>query len=472
MSASDSGVIKPRSLQDLMDSVPDLTAYFANDTLSPHGRNQPGLSPVPEVFSNWLDEQRSWRESVVLFDQSHHMPETFLSGADARRLLSRVGVNSLEGFAPLRAKQFLGCNDHGQVIGECVLECLADGSFELISGMPVQDWLQYIAETEGFDVSLVRDHPSSMNPNRRRFRFGTDGPNAEALFRDVIEQDPGEIKFFHMAEVRIAGCNVLVLRHGMAGHKGVEYSGPASEGPKVLAALLDAGKKHGLCRGGSKTYYSTLGETGWIGYPVPAIYTDRALEGFRRWLPADSWQARFQIGGSYRPHDISGFYVTPWDLNLGHLVKFDHDFIGRKALQKMAQDPHRKKVTLVWDDKDIVRIYGSLLGEDLPFKYLDMPMSSYAMAHWDEVLGESGRRVGMSNFVGYTVNERKFLSVAIVNADHAEPGTRVKVIWGEPGGGSRKPHVERHRQTEVRATVAPAPYARAVQQMKNARLVP
>jgi len=35
----------------------------------------------------------------------------------------------------------------------------------------------------------------------------------------------------------------------------------------------------------------------------------------------------------------------------------------------------------------------------------------------------------------------------------------VKLLWGEPGGGSRKPTVERHVQTEIRAIVSPVPYS-------------
>lgn len=460
-----------RSLQDLMDEVPDLVEYFANDTQSPHGRNNPKLSPVPPEFTNWRHEQRGWRESVALFDQSHHMPEMFVSGPDAKALLSRVGVNSLSSFPVLRAKQFVGCNHKGQVIGECVLEHVEEGVYELISGMPLQDWVHYVAESEGFDVTIERDPPTSPDhTDRLRFRFGTDGPNAEALFREVIEEDPGEIRFFHMAKVRIAGCDVYVLRHGMAGYKGVEYSGAAADGPRVLAALLEAGKAYDLRRGGATTYYSTLGETGWIGYPVPAIYSDPEMEGFRRWLSEDSWQARLQIGGSHRPDDISGFYVTPYDLNLGRIVKFDHDFIGRAALEAMADGPHRRKMTLVWDIEEVMRIHRSLYEEGEPFKYMNLPMASYAMNHWDAVYDPSGKQVGMCNFTGYTVNEGKMLSVAILDPEVAEVGTELRIRWGEPNGGSRKAHVERHRQTDAIVTVGPNPYAAAAQEMKNARL--
>jgi syringate O-demethylase len=36
------------------------------------------------------------------------------------------------------------------------------------------------------------------------------------------------------------------------------------------------------------------------------------------------------------------------------------------------------------------------------------------------------------------------------------------LVWGEPDGGSSKPTVERHVQTEIRAIVSPVPYVEAV----------
>jgi hypothetical protein len=40
-----------------------------------------------------------------------------------------------------------------------------------------------------------------------------------------------------------------------------------------------------------------------------------------------------------------------------------------------------------------------------------------------------------------------------------ELGTEVTLVWGEEDGGSSKPVVERHAQTEIRAVVSPAPYS-------------
>jgi vanillate/3-O-methylgallate O-demethylase len=90
------------SLQDLIDATPNLVDHLYNDTPGPHSRIRADLNPVPTEFSNWRDEQRAWRETAILFDQSHHMPELFMKGPDAFRLLNSIGVNSLANLAPGR----------------------------------------------------------------------------------------------------------------------------------------------------------------------------------------------------------------------------------------------------------------------------------------------------------------------------------------------------------------------------------
>ncbi|RYF60657.1 MAG: aminomethyl transferase family protein [Comamonadaceae bacterium] len=463
------------SLQDLIDSTPDLVDYMYNDTPGAHSRTRADLSPVPVEFTNWRDEQRSWRETAVLFDQSHHMPELFVTGPDAKRFLTTIAVNSLENLEPSRAKQVVGCNPRGQVIGDCVLYDLGDEKYELVSGTPLLNWIEFQAETGGWDVTIERDNNTSDNPTGRRvkFRFQLDGPNAGAIFDEVVEGGAPEIKFFRVAEVKIAGVEVLALRHGMAGHKGVELSGAFEDGDAVRAAILEAGAKHGLVQGGTKAYFSTLYESGWLAYPLPAVYTGDDLRAYREWLPANGWEGRFQIAGSFRSTNIEDYYVTPYDLGYGHIVKFDHEFIGRDALEEIAKQPQRTKVTLVWNSEDVVRIFSSLLEDGVPYKYLELPVADYgSLIQRDEVHSLDGTLIGLSTYCGYSGNERKFLSLAMVDVEHATPGEEVVLLWGEADGGSRKPRVEKHQQLLVRATVAPAPYAAAVQKMRRSALGP
>jgi glycine cleavage system aminomethyltransferase T len=163
------------------------------------------------------------------------------------------------------------------------------------------------------------------------------------------------------------------------------------------------------------------------------------------------------IGGSLDSPDVADYYLTPYDVGYGKTIRFDHDFVGRPALEAMArQAPPRTKVTLVWDADDVTAAVGSLYRPGPGAKYIDMPKARYATHHEDAVLAD-GRRVGISLDCGYLANERAMVSLATVDTAYAEPGTEVTVVWGEDPV-SAKPAVEDHRQVEIRAVVAPSPY--------------
>src|SRR6185312_108213 len=161
---------------------------------------------------------------------------------------------------------------------------------------------------------------------------------------------------------------------------------------------------------------------------------------------------------------IEDYYLNPWELGYGHMVKFDHDFIGREALEKIDPATQRKKVTLEWNAEDLAKIFASLFDADgTPYKYFDLPLANYGSSNYDAVLDAAGETIGLSMFTGYSANEKKGLSLATVDADVPE-GTEVTVVWGDPDGGSRKTTVEPHQQLNVRAIVSPVPYPSAVRQ--------
>jgi len=119
-------------------------------------------------------------------------------------------------------------------------------------------------------------------------------------------------------------------------------------------------------------------------------------------------------------------------------------------------------VTLAWDDEDMVRIHASMYDKDaVPYKFFDLPNANYGSSNFDAVIDETGAVVGLSMFTGYSANARTALSLAVVNPD-VPLGARLRVIWGEPDGGSRKTTVEHHQQIEVGVTVTPVPYSKAV----------
>ena len=105
-----------KSLEELLQSVGNPVPMLRNSKVGAY------VYPVvPAEYSNWRDEQRAWRESCVLFDQSHHMVEQLVEGPDALKLLSYLAINSFAKFPVERAKQFVPCNYSGHVIGDGIL---------------------------------------------------------------------------------------------------------------------------------------------------------------------------------------------------------------------------------------------------------------------------------------------------------------------------------------------------------------
>lgn len=442
------------SLEEKLQAVGSAVEMARNSQIGPYV-----YPAVPAEFSNWRDEQVAWRETSALFDQSHHMLDLEIEGPGTIDLLSHVGVNSFESFAPNKAKQLVACNEDGYVIGDGILFFLDEDKVRLVGRPSAHNWVQFHAETGGYDVTLSRDERTAVNPTGRRqlYRFQVQGPTALDVLAKANGGSLPEIKFFNLGELTIAGHAVRALHHGMSGVPGLELFGPWEDREDVRAAIVEAGRDFGLRQVGSRVYATNTLESGWIPCPLPAVFTGDGLKAYREWLPAEGYEGTGSLGGSFYSDDIADYYLTPHDLGYWPFVKFDHDFVGREALQAMGEEPPRRKVTLAWNGEDVANAIGTLLEPGEPAKYIDIPLSNYATWPNDKVLRD-GTLVGVSTFSGYSYNERSFLSLAVVDAD-VELGAEVTLVWGEEDGGSAKPVVERHAQTEIRAIVSPCPYS-------------
>lgn len=444
----------PESLQAAIDRVGNAVDLIRDQPIRAFSH---GLGFVPREFTNWREEAMAWHTSCALLDQSHHMTDLFIEGPDTVRLLEHLGVNSFAAFGNDRAKQFVAVNSEGHYIGDAVLFGLGDTSVDLVGRRTVIDWVEFHARSGEWDVTVDRDPQSVQRGGRppKLYRFEVQGPSAGPLVEKLTGQPVPDVKFFGMASLVIAGRQVRTVRHGMAGQVGFELFGPWEEGAAVYDAILRAGEEFGIRRVGSVAYSTANLESGWIPGPLPAIFTGDDLAAYRAWLPATSAGS---LGGSMSSKDITDYYVTPYDLGYGRLVKFDHDFVGRDALRARAGRPHRHKVTLVWHPDDVARLFSSLWTPGPTFKYFDIPKARYGQFQMDAVLA-GGRQVGISMDCGYVVRDQAVVSLAVVDEEIARPGTEVRVLWGEDPC-SAKPSVEPHDQFEVRATVESAPLDR------------
>ena len=452
-----------QNLEDLLKTAGNPVTMLRNSQIGAY------VYPVvPAEYTNWRDEQRAWRETCVLFDQSHHMAEVYVEGPDALKMISNLTINSFAKFPVNRAKQFAPCSHDGYVIGDGILFHLEENKLSYVGRAPSANWIEFHARTGGYNVTTSKDDRSPSRPGgkpvvRNFYRYQIQGPNAKQVIEKLNGGPVPDIKFFNMDVITIAGRKVRALRHGMAGAPGLEVWGPYAEGEEIRAAIVDAGRDFGLHLVGNRAYATNTLESGWIPSPLPAVYTGEKMRAYRQWLPASSYEGTGSLGGSFSSNNIEDYYMTPYELGYGPFVKFDHDFIGREALEKLAKQPQRRKVTFAWKADDVTRAFRSMFepgGEH--YKYIDLPLSNYASASYDKVMN-GGKMVGISMFSGYSYNERSMLSLGVVDPD-IELGNEVTLVWGEEGGGSHKTTVERHKQLEIRAIVSPVPYSEVARQ--------
>jgi vanillate/3-O-methylgallate O-demethylase len=394
---------------------------------------------LPE-YTDWIDETNSWKEACYIGDWSF-LWERWFEGPDALKLFSDISVNSFAKFDIGQSKHVIHCDDDGKVIHEGILSRLGAEKFMLFGRGCF--WADYKLRHGNYCATSRADD---------WFNFQVSGPKAIYVVEKAAKQNLRDVKFMHSGKIRIAGCELLALRQGMAGEIGFELQGPADFSKAVYEAILEAGREFGIRRLGGRAVFINHLEACFptiITDYCPALFGDKMDEyraEFAAAMPAST--VTFNIAGSFEADNITAWYRSPVELGWGKNVKFDHDFIGRAALEQEVANPRRLMRTLVWNADDLKDVYGSLFDEaGVPYDYMEMPRDQRGFMYMDKVL-KDGRLVGVSSSRGYSYYFRRMLSLCTIDVAHSEPGTEVEVVWGNPG----KP------QKTIRATVAPAPY--------------
>ena len=366
-----------QSLEDVIQAAGNPVTLLRNQQTGPNV--YPG---VPPEYTNWRDETQAWQKTCVLFNQSYHMADLLVEGPDALKLLSRLGVNSFNGYAVDKAKQFVPVNYDGYVIGDVILFYLAENHFNLVGRIP------------GTQLDPVpRGHRKLRRQGHARRAFGGAAgpvqPQGVSLPASGPERDEGAGE----GDQR-QGAGAQVLQHGPRHHRrqtGARASA-RNGGPARIRAVRtvrrarpdsrrDLQGRRGIraTTGGRPRLPANTLESGWIPSPLPAVYTGEKMKSYRQWLSGDSYEAKASIGGSFVSSSIEDYYLTPWDLGYGPHVKFDHDFIGREALEQRAKGPHRTKVTLALNTDDVMHVLGSQFQRDHRAKFMEFPSAVYSM---------------------------------------------------------------------------------------------
>ena len=402
----------------------------------------PGNTFFPYEYYCTKKEYLACRESAWLGSALNRAPVYDISGADAATFLNRTCVNKdFSAMKPGMSKHAVICNDKGQMLIDGVI-MRRENDYRTYWMAPQ---IQYFLETSGLDVKGEYCYDE--------YFFQIDGPKSLEILEEACQCDLHDIKFARNRKVKICGTDMLVHRLGMSGALAYEVHGEAKDAEIAYKKLRETVEKFGGVPLGLRAYPMVNHTPG--GFPNLRQHYDfpyfTSGEGYAEFAKKNCWIMK-QCGSA--AEDPEAFFVTPYDVGWGNLVNFDHDFIGKDALQKIKENPPRKPVTLEWNAEDVGDVFMSQFrGREIePYDPIadvsfaaDSEYAGYLRADW--VLADD-KKIGIASGRTTAFYERRMISLAFIDKEYAVEGTELTVLWGTPG----------HPQKEIRAVVAQFPY--------------
>ena len=407
----------------------------------------------PYEFTGWRDETRSWKTTCYLHAGLNPTDTYMVKGPDALDFLARATVTNMDNFEVGRIKHGICCDSRGRVVVDGVMMRTAEDEVTTYWMMPLIDFALATKRYGDYDVT-----GEALTGKVYLFQIG--GPASIDVLERACGEDLRDIGHLRFRASSIAGHAVRICRVGMAGTLAYEVHGPIEDAIDVYQAIWEAGQPLGMRRLGSHCYTMNHAENGFPQYGVHFLHPRNEVPGLAEYLQTepgmqyqlftfDSWQTAGSAGGSK-----DNFYHNPYELGWGKMIRFDHEFEGREALEAIRDADARRIVSLEWNADDVAEVFRSqFLGEDVePYKFIDCPTDyefwpSLTVSH-DFVLDSDGNKVGFSFGRQNSEYFRKMISIATLDTALAVEGTEVRILWGDPGT----------RQFQIRATVARYPY--------------
>ena len=272
---------------------------------------------MPVQYGSIIDEHRTVRERVGLFDLSH-MGELYVEGPEAGAALAAALVSDPPSMTVGRAQYSMICTSDGGIMDDLIVYRLGDARFLVVANAGntavVSDALA--ERLEGFRAVL----------DDRSLATGlvaVQGPRAVETLAPLTDVDLAGLRYYAADEGTVTGIPALVARTGYTGEDGFEVFVEMSQTEALWTRLYEAVRAHG-------------------GQPIGL--------GARDTL-------RLEAGMPLYGNEL-GLDTDPFEAGLGRVVRLTKagDFVGRAALEKAARDePARRLVGLIVEGRGIAR---------------------------------------------------------------------------------------------------------------------
>ncbi len=272
---------------------------------------------MPVQYGSIIEEHRTVRERVGLFDLSH-MGELFVEGPEAGLALAAALISDPTRLAVGRAQYSMMCAPDGGIIDDLIVYRLAEGTFLVVANAGnaaiVSDAL---AERLAGFKAVLDDRSLATG------LLAVQGPHAAKVLGPLTDVDLTTLRYYAAVEGTVAGIPGLVARTGYTGEDGFEVFVDTTATERLWDVLLEAVR---------------AADGGPVGL------------GARDTLRLE---AGMPLYGNELDRDSN-----PYEAGLGRVVKLTKtgDFVGRAALEKVARDgPARRLVGLVVEGRGIAR---------------------------------------------------------------------------------------------------------------------
>ena len=193
---------------------------------------------MPVQYTSIIDEHKTVREAVGLFDVSH-MGEVIVYGEDALPYLNKLVPQDVTKLVDSKAVYCQLTNKQGGIIDDLIIYKLEDKKYLIIANASrIDDDLNWMVRNKcGFDVSIVNEsHNYSL--------LAVQGPKACELIKSlgVNELPP----FFSIKRGELFNINLWISRTGYTGEDGVEIMVRNEFSEYLWDKLLEAGKEFGI----------------------------------------------------------------------------------------------------------------------------------------------------------------------------------------------------------------------------------
>ena len=320
------------------------TPFFAKHVSSGGRMVQFAGWELPIQYTGIIEEHSAVRTSAGMFDVSH-MGDLIIRGPGAKEFLRSVLTNNIDLAVQNKGIYTHILNDGGKIIDDAIVYNLGSDIFLLVPNASTKDTvLEWLNGRRGKQKSV-----DIIDVSSRIACLAVQGPKAAEIAQRITNNDVISIKRFNVAPVSIGGAkpgflsdilaegdaSCMFARTGYTGEDGFEILVEEKNAEILWDALAKAG--------GKDLTFAGLGARDTLRLEKGMLLSGTDFDGS---------QTSLQTGPSW-------------------VVKYDHDFVGRNALETQKENGNYDVLAaLATDGKNIPRHGYALLKDGKKVGYV------------------------------------------------------------------------------------------------------